>query len=183
MRIYVKLMEDFFGILDDEHPEALGPPSIIIWLEQECGTADLFLIVGVGDAAAGTAALLVNGESKHVVIGVVHDPGAIREVGVVVPCRVSRGEVGGDQDSLERLLGIHGHRDDVTQVPHLKGEGAKSSPVYIMSNRSSSQKSIEHSVQTKVKFCPSAFSRSFTIKNVHSSAKAEALAEGKTSAD
>ena len=70
-------MKDFFGVLDDEHPEALGPPSIIIRLEQECVTAGLQLIVCVGDAAAGTVALLVNSKSEHVGIGVIQDPCAI----------------------------------------------------------------------------------------------------------
>ena len=141
---YVKLMEDFFGVLDDEHPEALRPPSIIIRLEQECVTADLLLRVGVGDAAARAVALLVNGKSEHVGVGVVQNPGAVREVGIVFRRRGSGGEVSGDQDSLEHLSGVHGHRDNVTKVPHFKGEGAKLSPVYIMSIRSCSQKSMEH---------------------------------------
>ena len=58
IRIYVKLVEDFLGVLDDEHPEALGPPGFIVRLEEERVAADLLLIVGVGDAAAGLGGLL-----------------------------------------------------------------------------------------------------------------------------
>ena len=44
--------------------------------------------------------LLVIDESEHVVVGVVQDPSAVGEVGVVFRRRGGGGEVGSDQNSL-----------------------------------------------------------------------------------
>ena len=130
-RINVKLVEDFLGLGDDEHPEALLLPGVVARAEEETVLAALLLVTGVSHAAAGSSSLLVIGKPESVGVAAEH-PNSVGQIGVVVLRRGLRGEVRGDQESFVFPIGRHRHFHHVLMLFHAEHEVTRVSPVCIV---------------------------------------------------
>ena len=133
-RVNVKLVEDFFGVGDDEHSEALRLPSVVARLEQKAVLAGLLLVARVSHAAAGSCSLLIIDEFESVGIASLEHPNAVGQVGVVCLRRGLRDEVRGDQEPFVFLSGRHRHLNHVLKraavmLYHSKREVTLDSPV------------------------------------------------------
>ena len=103
----VEMVEDFLGLGDDEHPEALILPSIVARLEEETVPALFLLVAVMGHAATWSSSFLIIDEFES--LGAASHPNAVGQVGVVRRCRGLRDEVRSDQEPLVFPIGRHHH--------------------------------------------------------------------------